>query len=203
LLRLDGAHLTPLAVEGLRPDTLGRRFAVAEHPRLAAILNHSEAIRFPADSPLPDPYDGLVEGHRGHLPVHDCLGCTLHIDDRPWGLLTLDALDPSRFGPHDLHLLNLFSHMAAATVKAVTRLNELQRRVEDERQLADHYRASAAMSVAPELIGQSGPIKRLMAEIDIVAASDLTVLIQGETGVGKELVAQSIHAHSLRKRHPL
>lgn len=34
LLRLDGEYLIPLAVDGLSPDTLGRRFRVGEHPRL-------------------------------------------------------------------------------------------------------------------------------------------------------------------------
>ena len=38
LLRLEGEQLVPLAVDGLSPDTLGRRFAVAEHPRFAALL---------------------------------------------------------------------------------------------------------------------------------------------------------------------
>lgn len=39
LLRLDGEYLIPLAVDGLSPDTLGRRFRVGEHPRLEALLS--------------------------------------------------------------------------------------------------------------------------------------------------------------------
>lgn len=66
LLRLDGEVLVPLAVEGLSPDTLGRRFRVSEHPRLAALLEHAGPTRFAADCGLPDPYDGLVEGLHGH-----------------------------------------------------------------------------------------------------------------------------------------
>ncbi|NTY28463.1 nitric oxide reductase transcription regulator, partial [Pseudomonas sp. UMA603] len=38
LLRLEGEQLVPLAVDGLSPDTLGRRFKIAEHPRLQALL---------------------------------------------------------------------------------------------------------------------------------------------------------------------
>ena len=95
LLRLEGEQLVPLAVDGLSPDTLGRRFAVAEHPRFAALLAERRPTRFAADSQLPDPYDGLVEEHVGHLEVHDCLGCPLYIDERPWGLLTLDSLRPA------------------------------------------------------------------------------------------------------------
>ncbi|MBC7207627.1 MAG: nitric oxide reductase transcription regulator, partial [Methyloversatilis sp.] len=73
LLRLDGDRLVPLAIDGLSPDTLGRHFLIAEHPRLAALLERSEPTRFAADCPLPDPYDGLIPGHGAHLEVHDCL----------------------------------------------------------------------------------------------------------------------------------
>src|SRR5699024_7202953 len=55
----DGATwLRPLAIDGLSPDTLGRRFRVAEHPRFAALLAAGQAMRFPSDTTLPDPYDG-------------------------------------------------------------------------------------------------------------------------------------------------
>lgn len=60
LLRLEGQELVPLAVNGLSVDTLGRRFRVADHPRFAALLGQAGPTLFPSDSPLPDPYDGLV-----------------------------------------------------------------------------------------------------------------------------------------------
>jgi len=201
LLRLEGDTLVPLAVDGLSADTLGRRFKVAEHPRLAALLEHPGATRFAADSDLPDPYDGLVEGHPGQqLQVHDCLGCPLFIDGRPWGLLTLDALDPAQFGQVALEQLETFARLAAATVNATERLQALAQRAENEHQLAETYRQAAAPR---ELIGQSPAHKRLLDEIAVVAGSDLTVLIAGETGVGKELVAQAIHARSPRADKPL
>ena len=53
------------------------------------------------------------------------------------------------------------------------------------------------------MIGQSKAHKRLVEEIKLVGGSDLTVLITGETGVGKELVAQAIHAASSRADKPL
>ncbi|OWJ97498.1 nitric oxide reductase transcription regulator [Pseudomonas sp. A46] len=198
LLRLDGDQLVPLAVDGLSQDTLGRRFKVAEHPRLQALMEHRGITHFPADCGLPDPYDGLVEGHQEHLEVHDCLGCTLYLDDRPWGLLTLDALDPSRFGTQDLEMLEGFASLAAATVKAVERMDSLARRAEDEQHLAEVYRQAAGQVRAREMIGQSSAHKALMEEINLVAGSDLTVLVSGETGVGKELVAQAIHSRSPR-----
>ena len=53
------------------------------------------------------------------------------------------------------------------------------------------------------MIGQSAAHKALLEEIRLVANSDLSVLITGETGVGKELVAQSIHRHSMRSGKPM
>ncbi len=54
-----------------------------------------------------------------------------------------------------------------------------------------------------EFVGKSDVLQLLLEQIDRVAATDATVLILGETGTGKELVARAIHAHSNRKDRPL
>lgn len=203
LLRLDGDTLVPLAVDGLSADTLGRRFRLGEHPRFESLLAHRGLTRFAADCALPDPYDGLVEGHAGHLEVHDCIGCPLYVDEQPWGLLTLDSLDPSRFEHIDLDNLEAFASLAAATARAAERIDALTRRAEHDEQLVRVYREAAGQQVRRELIGQSREHQRLLEEIAVVAGSDLNVLISGETGVGKELVAQAIHDASPRARKPL
>ena len=56
--------------------------------------------------------------------------------------------------------------------------------------------------VLPEMIGRAGAIQEVLRTVRKVAATDSTVLITGETGVGKELVARGIHALSPRKNHP-
>jgi len=53
-----------------------------------------------------------------------------------------------------------------------------------------------------ELIGQSAPMKQLKQLVEKVAESDVTVLVTGETGVGKELVVREIYKKSLRKKKP-
>lgn len=133
--------LRPLAIDGLSPDTLGRRFRVAEHPRFAALLAAGQALRFPADTDLPDPYDGLVAHHSGApLPVHDCMGCVLQVDGQPWGLLTLDALQPGRFaGDGPLNTLQAFCNLASATVATAAHLRQLEQSVHNERQRAERH----------------------------------------------------------------
>jgi anaerobic nitric oxide reductase transcription regulator len=202
LLRLDGDTLVPLAIDGLSSDTLGRRFRVSDHPRFTQLLSRPEPTRFAADSDLPDPYDGLVQGVATHLEVHDCLGCPLFVRGRPWGLLTLDALDPARFDTTDMASLQAFLSLAAATVSVVERIDTLARTSEEERRRAEAYRQASSQS-RREMIGSSEPHKHLIEEIEVVAGSDLTVLITGETGVGKELVANAIHALSTRSSKPL
>ncbi|MFJ2546634.1 nitric oxide reductase transcriptional regulator NorR [Pseudomonas sp. NPDC087612] len=202
LLRLDGEWLVPLAVDGLSTDTLGRRFKVDEHPRFAAILSREEPTRFASDSDLPDPYDGLVEGLHHQLEVHDCMGCPLFVDEQPWGLITLDALDPEQFQQVELDALQAFASLAAATVSVAERIEQLALRAEDEHQRAEVYRQASGQQ-HKELIGQSKAHKRLLEEIRLVGSSDLTVLITGETGVGKELVAQAIHQASSRAERPM
>ncbi len=208
LLRLDGEVLAPLALRGLSPDTLGRRYRIGDHPRLQAILDAPGSLLFPPDCDLPDPYDGLVlrdpsaAGDGARLEVHDCMGCALRVHDRLWGVLTLDDLSPGRFAPADQRLLETFSALAAATVATSTRLEALVRDVADERRRAEAYRLALA-PVQERFIGRSPAFGKLVGEIDLVAPSDLTVLVTGETGTGKELVARQLHARSRRADKPL
>ncbi len=203
LLRLEGDTLQPLAVIGLSHDTLGRRFRLQDHPRLLTLLQRRGPTRLAADCQLPDPYDGLVEGRTGQLEVHDCMGCPLYVDERPWGLLTLDALNPQAFAAVDLAVLDAFGRLAAAVVAAGERISGLAKRAQREQQLARALAQDPAPLRHRDLVGHSAPMRHLQAEIDTVAATDLTVLIGGETGVGKELVAQAIHARSRRAQQPL
>lgn len=203
LLRLEGEELVPLAVDGLSADTLGRRFKVAEQPRLQALLASPQPTHFAAGCGLADPYDGLVECHGGQLEVHDCLGCALYLDERPWGVLTLDALNPQRFSNADLDTLEAFASLAAATVKAGERMQTLARRAETEHELAELYKRAAGQAAPRQMVGQSAAHKRLLDEVMLVGNSELNVLISGETGVGKELVAQAIHGHSPRAQAPM
>ena len=54
-----------------------------------------------------------------------------------------------------------------------------------------------------EIVGESAPIRALLATIQKAAPTNATVLVRGESGTGKELVARAIHEHSLRKSQPL
>jgi DNA-binding NtrC family response regulator len=53
-----------------------------------------------------------------------------------------------------------------------------------------------------EIVGRSGPMRRVLEQVQQAAKLDITVLITGESGTGKELAARAIHAHSARAGGP-
>jgi DNA-binding NtrC family response regulator len=55
----------------------------------------------------------------------------------------------------------------------------------------------------PRLVGQSPPMRQVQSLVKMLAQSDVTVMIQGETGTGKDLAAQAIHGLSGRARRPM
>ncbi|HEX7325213.1 MAG TPA: nitrogen regulation protein NR(I) [Rhodanobacteraceae bacterium] len=61
---------------------------------------------------------------------------------------------------------------------------------------------AAHAASTPALLGESAPMRKLIRLLGRVAASDLNVLITGETGTGKELVARALHTESARHAHP-
>lgn len=52
------------------------------------------------------------------------------------------------------------------------------------------------------IVGKSAPVRRMLGQVEVVAPTGTTVLIQGETGTGKELIARAIHEASPRKAYP-
>ena len=66
-----------------------------------------------------------------------------------------------------------------------------------------HRDESSPLPNFQALIGQGREIKAIRRKINNVSDKDITVLITGETGTGKELIARSIHFHSLRSKGPL
>jgi DNA-binding NtrC family response regulator len=67
----------------------------------------------------------------------------------------------------------------------------------------EHRHDAAERVLGRRIIGASRPMRQLLAEIARVAPKDVTVLVRGETGTGKELVASLLHAHGRRAQGPL
>ena len=203
VLAFKGEYLIPLALQGLSPDTLGRRFVIEQHPRLAAICHSKKAIRFPANSDLPDPYDGLLIDRDGELPVHACMGIPLHFEDKLLGVLTLDSLMPNIFDDIPQRTLDVICAMASISLNTALTIDLLENNIQHSQQIVAALSQPNALVEQNELIGQSPAMLKLKKEITLVASSNFNVLIGGESGSGKELVAHSIHQQSTRSNAPI
>lgn len=200
MLKLDEGSLRLVAAAGLAHEALGRRFKVAEHPRFATILSRREPTWFEPGSMLPDPYDGLLDDRRGTpLPVHDCLGMSLYVEGKLWGALTLDALETGTFDAQ----AQMDVQRYALLLEAAIRVTMLEKENRSLRQLGASIIDDMQIVDDKEIIGHSDAISQLLHEIDVVADSDLPVLLLGETGVGKELFARRVHRHSRRRNKPM
>ena len=203
LMHLQEGTLVPMASTGLSPDLMGRRFDPVEHPRLSAILEAHNPVRFPTDCALPDPFDGLMTVEvDGDNCVHACLGCSLHVDRELVGVLTLDALDEHAFDDVQDSTVGAFAALAAATLRNVALIRALEHASERQRAISRDLMQEAFRREG-NLIGNGRAMRHLRQEITAVAATDLAVLITGETGTGKELVARTVHAQSSRSEQAL
>jgi anaerobic nitric oxide reductase transcription regulator len=201
LLRLQGEELVPVAAHGLTDEALVRHYPRSEHPRLNIILSSEGAVRFPVDSSLPDPFDGYLSSDpRALHHIHACLGCALTEGGQVVGALTADALSPTAFDALEPQWLEALAAIAGAALHTASLIESIERMAERKGAVARELQRS---SNTLQILGNSRSIERLRRDISLVSASDLSVLILGETGVGKELVAQQVHAESTRREEAL
>ncbi len=124
--------------------------------------------------------------------------------DRALGVLGVSSLRENAFTDDDAELLGQLAKQVAIAVEnalAFRKIDELKRKLEDEKlYLEEEMRTEYNFE---EIIGSSSVLKRVLQEVETVAATDSTVLINGETGTGKELIARAIHNLSPRRERTL
>ena len=98
----------------------------------------------------------------------------------------------------------IFANHVAGAIANARAFEEIQRlKAQLEQQNAYLQEEVVEAKAFGELIGQSAALRQVVSQIDLVAPTDASVLILGETGTGKELVAHEIHRRSKRKDKPL
>lgn len=204
LMMFDENKLIPLESFGLSSEAKEKTYSLKENPRLDIIFHSANPVRFPMDCDLPDPFDGMVSSDPNALEhVHSCLGCPLIIDGKTIGVLTADSLAPNAFDGIEDETLKGLAALAAATLRTSLALDALEETAKFHGMVAQDLMNQVSTRDGGEYIGTGPEIKKLKEDIKLVAKSDLAVLVTGETGTGKELVARNIHSFSRRYDRPM
>ncbi len=118
-----------------------------------------------------------------------------------YGLVHLYTTGPDEpLDPDDLEFTLAVADQFAVAMENLRRQESLEEGLEKARDENKHLREQLA--IQSDLVGSSPAMERLNQKIARIAPTDSTVLIRGESGVGKELVARAIHFSSERKNGP-
>lgn len=140
----------------------------------------------------------LEEGLRSYVIT------PLLIGEKAIGTFNIGIRVPKKFQEADVEFLSLVAKQIALAIdnaRSHEEIEKLKNRLEKENiylreEIKNEYNFE-------EIIGESRAIKKALGQVEKVAKTDSTVLIRGETGTGKELVARAIHNLSARKHRPL
>ena len=111
------------------------------------------------------------------------------------------AVKALKAGATDFVLKPWQNEKLLATLSSASRLKKSYKEVTQLKQTSKTLQADSSKAFK-DIIGESDAIKKVFKLIDKVAATDANVLILGENGTGKELIARAIHTKSLRKDMP-
>jgi formate hydrogenlyase transcriptional activator len=171
--------------------TQGAAGAKAIETRKPVILNHIEA-----GDVGPEEYAIIAgEGLKSicYIPLVN--------RGRALGVLGLGRREENAFSEDDAEFLTVAAGQIATAVEnalAYREISELKDKLAQEKlYLEEEIRNEMNFE---EIIGTSAPLKHVLELVETVASSDSTVLLLGDTGTGKELIARAIHDHSRRKQ---
>ena len=137
---------------------------------------------------------------RGPRPVQSAIVAPLLTDGHVEGIFFVVA--PRPFNQFDLDLLTVLAHHGATALENIallTRLAAAEARLRTENSWLKEVLKREDVGV--DIIGESPALKRVIKQVEVVARTDTTVLLLGETGTGKELFARYLHEAGPRRNN--
>jgi formate hydrogenlyase transcriptional activator len=180
---------------------LGKEYDLQETSISAWVLEHQQVVvRGDLEKEQQSPGDQrlVAEGIQSYCVV------PLVARGDSIGTFTVWSEAKNRYSQEDVELLQEVANQAAlaiANMKSYEEIAALKARLEKENvYLQEEIRTQHNFE---EIVGKSPALLELLRRVDQVAPTDSSVLIYGETGTGKELIARAIHNRSVRKSRPL
>jgi formate hydrogenlyase transcriptional activator len=165
---------------------------IAIATRKPAVLGEQELQHLCPESPVAQRL--LAEG------VKSLCSVPLLSYDRALGALNVGRTGDNMFTSEDVELLSQVGHQIAIAVENALVHKEVQglkeRLAREKFYLEDEIKTEYNFE---EIIGDSAALRQVLQQIEVVAPTDSTVLVMGETGTGKELIARAIHDRSARR----
>jgi Nif-specific regulatory protein len=127
------------------------------------------------------------------------------------GAININSLQKHAFDDDELRLLEILSAHLETAINNVRQAEALRQALAEVERLKNRLQAEnvylqeeiTTAHHCGEIIGQSRALREVLTRVEQVAPTDATVLIQGETGTGKELIARAIHHRSPHRDRPL
>ena len=190
----DGSGLELGAAAGLPPEPVEQ--ASAKVRWVVESGDHFCTNELPTDGSVGPPAWILENGLRATA--------TLPLSFRQEQLGALVLYQRRRVSDEEFERLFLFAREAAVAIQNA-RLFEQVEQLKDRLEAENQYLQQEVENEhnCGDLVGKSPAIRAVMRQVEQVATTDSTVLIQGETGTGKELVALAIHKRSRRRDRPM
>lgn len=203
LLRYQDGVLVPVATFGLSPQAMVQTYPPERYPHLVASIRSRLPVRFQDGNLRPDPFDSMfLTSPAGKSFTQSCVGCGLYNENTLFGVLLALAPEPDAFDHIDDRIFQVFAAIATVSLRYETYISTLEKQTRHSELVASEL-VNDVLRRSSQKLGESAVMQELSREIDIVARSELTVLLLGETGVGKEVVARIIHSRSQRADQPL